>query len=170
MLGGHISAFRWQLGAFGEQDTAAQIERLDVRWHCEHDVVHEHGNWDHILVGPPGIFVLDSKLIHGRAVARNDELRAGRLRYSGLAARRAALDVKRCLDVELGQSARWVQAVVVIWGDFPQGCHEEEHVVYVSGRDLLPWLASLDQRINPSQLAARVTAIRRVRERLAKTG
>src|SRR4051794_12475595 len=80
-LGGHISAFSWQLGAFGEQDTAKEIESLGREWHCEHDVVHEHGNWDHVLVGPPGVFVLDSKRLNGRAVARDDELRSGRVRY-----------------------------------------------------------------------------------------
>ena len=37
-LGGHISAFRWWLGAEGERDTAKLIERLGPEWHCEHDL------------------------------------------------------------------------------------------------------------------------------------
>jgi hypothetical protein len=54
-LGGHVSTFRWWLGAEGERATAREIERLGPAWHCEHDVEHEYGNWDHVLVGPPGV-------------------------------------------------------------------------------------------------------------------
>lgn len=166
-LGGHISAVAWRLGAFGEQDTAKEIEKLGAEWHCEHDFVHDYGNWDHILVGPPGVFLLDSKRLSGQAVAVGDSLRSGRVRYSGLAARRAALEVKRRMDDALGQSAGWVQAVVVVWGDFPQALHEEERVVYVAGRELRSWLSSLEPRTNTSQIAARATALGCIREQLA---
>jgi hypothetical protein len=82
-LGGHVSAFRWWLGAEGERATAKEIERLGSGWHCEHDLEHEHGNWDHVLVGPPGVFLLDSKLLHTTAAAGRDALRSGRIVYSG---------------------------------------------------------------------------------------
>lgn len=166
-LGGHISAFSWQLGAMGEQDTAKEIEKLaSAGWHCEHDVVHAHGNWDHVIVGPGGVYVLDSKLIHGKAVASGDALRAGRLCYSGLASRRAAAVLKEMLDAQLGYSAGWVQGVVVVWGDFPQRRHEENHVMYIAGEELVSWLTSRDVRLNEPQIAARTSALRLVRERL----
>jgi len=41
-LGGHVSAFRWWLGAEGERETARQIEKLGPEWHCEHDLVTRH--------------------------------------------------------------------------------------------------------------------------------
>lgn len=167
MLGGHISAFRWQLGAMGEQDTAQEIEKLGPGWHCEHDLVHSHGNWDHVVVGPPGIFVLDSKLIHGRAVVEGDELRSGRMRFSGRGVRGAAVAVKKLLDVDLGRSAGWVQGVVVVWGDFAQARHEHDRVMYVRGDELVQWLTGLEQKIGEPELAARVTAVRRLRERLS---
>src|SRR5690349_21755118 len=47
--GGHVSAFRWWLGAEGERLTAKQIERLPDDWHCEHDLEHDYGNYDHVL-------------------------------------------------------------------------------------------------------------------------
>lgn len=165
-LGGHVSAFRWQLGAMGEQDTGKVIERLGSDWHCEHDVVHAYGNWDHLLVGPPGVFVLDSKLLHGQAVASGDGLRAGRLTYSGLAVRRAAFTVKERLEEQLGQPAGWVQGVVVIWGDFPQRCYEADRVVYVAGEELVDWLSALSDKLNQPQVVARATALRLMREKL----
>jgi hypothetical protein len=64
-LGGHVTTFRWWLGAEGERETAKEIEKLEANWHCEHDLEHERGNWDHVLVGPPGVFLLDSKSLSG---------------------------------------------------------------------------------------------------------
>src|SRR6266550_706759 len=74
-LGGHVSAFRWWLGAEGERETARQIEKLGPEWHCEHDLEYGRGNWDHVLVGPPGVFLLDSKRLHGMAAVGGDALR-----------------------------------------------------------------------------------------------
>lgn len=162
-LGGHISAFRWWLGAEGERETGKEIEKLGPDWHCEHDVAHEHGNWDHVLVGPPGIFLLDSKLVHGRAEARADALRSGRLFFSGGAFRSAARRMNEEIERELGSRAPWVQAVVVVWGDFPQARHEEENVVYVRGEELVLWLEQLPEKLNRPRRAACTAAVQEVR-------
>ena len=82
-LGGHISAYRWWLGAEGERETAKQIEKLPASWHCEHDLEFSKGNYDHVLVGPAGVFALDSKLLHGTVAAGQDMLRSGRVTYRG---------------------------------------------------------------------------------------
>jgi hypothetical protein len=166
MLGGHISAFRWWQGAIGERDTAKEIERLGAEWHCEHDLQYDHGNYDHVLVGPPGIFLLDSKLLHGTSAAGRDGLRAGRLVYGGVGFRAGAKRVNSALADRLGFGAPWVQPVVVVWGDFPQERHEEQNVVYVRGEQLVGWLTGLPDRINAPQRAACVTALREVRKAL----
>jgi hypothetical protein len=162
-LGGHISAFRWWLGAEGERLTARQLEGLPKEWHCEHDLENDQGNWDHVLVGPPGVFLVDSKLVHGTAAAGGDGLRAGRLGFRGGNLRFDAMSVHDELARRLGSSPPWVQAVVAVWADFPQGHHEEEHVVYVQGDKLLEWLTSLPLRVNAPQRAALVTALRELR-------
>jgi hypothetical protein len=169
-LGGHISTFRWWMGAEGERDTAKEIERLGPEWHCEHDLEHERGNWDHVLVGPPGVFLLDSKLLHGTAAAGGDALRSGRVQYSGASFRGGALGVKRALEQALGARAPWVQAVVVVWGEFPQARHEEEDVVYVRGDELRAWLSQLPPRLNGPQRAALVTALQEARQGLTPDG
>jgi hypothetical protein len=163
-LGGHVSAFRWWLGAEGERETAKQIERLGPEWHCEHDLEHEYGNWDHVLVGPPGMFLLDSKFLHGTAAAGGDALRSGRLMYAGGSFRGGARTIKVELEKRLGFRAPWVQAVVVVWGDFPQKHHEEENVVYLQVDELTAWLVSLPQKANAPQRAAYVTALKEVRD------
>jgi hypothetical protein len=47
-IGGHASIVRWWIGAEGERETGKQIELLGADWHREHDLEHEHGNWDHV--------------------------------------------------------------------------------------------------------------------------
>jgi hypothetical protein len=111
-LGGHVSAFRWWVGAEGERDT-------------------------------------------------------GRLAYSGGGFRGGALRIKQALEERLGARAPWVQAVVVVWGQFPQARHEEQDVVYLLGDELRPWLSGLPEKLNAPQRAALTTALREVRASLA---
>ena len=168
-LGGHISAYWWRLGAEGERETAKQIEKLGPDWHCEHDLEHQYGNYDHVLVGPPGVFLLDSKFLHGVSAAAKDALRSGRVTYPGASFRAGAKTVKVGLERRLGFRGPWVQSVVVVWGDFPQRHHEEEHVVYLVGEDLVDWLTSMPERANAPQRAAYATALRELREELGST-
>jgi hypothetical protein len=168
-LGGHISAFRWWLGVEGERATAQEIERLGPEWHCEHDLEHDHGNWDHVVVGPPGVFLLDSKLLQGTAAAGGDALRSGRMLYSGGSFRAGAQGVKDAIERQLGWRAPWVQAVVVVWGDFPQGRHDEQNVIYTRGEELRPWLEALPDRLNGPQRAAVIAALREARDAVAVT-
>jgi hypothetical protein len=165
-LGGHISAFHWWLGVEGERETAKQIEKLGPEWYCEHDLEHEYGNWDHVLVGPPGVFLLDSKLLHGTAEANGDALRSGRLRYPAGALRGGAKQVKVELEERLGFRASWVQAVFVIWAAFPQERFEEQDVVYIDGERLSAWLTQLPPKLTAPQRAAYATALQEMRLRL----
>jgi hypothetical protein len=165
-MGGHVSALPWWWGVQGERNTAEEIENLGPEWHCEHDVEHPYGNWDHVLVGPPGVFVLDSKSLHNASVAGRDALSSGRLRFTGSSFRSAALTIHDELERRLERSA-WVQAVVVVWGEFPQARHEEKKVVYVRGNELVSWLLELPALLNGPQCAAARDALREIRVALA---
>jgi hypothetical protein len=59
----------WRRGARGERRTARQLRKL-VRagWTVLHDLAipHSRANGDHLLIGPPGVFLVDSKAWHGR--------------------------------------------------------------------------------------------------------
>jgi hypothetical protein len=136
---GDVRALPWLWGAIGEEDTARELEKLDsAEWQVEHDIERETGgNWDHIVAGPTGTFMLETKTFHAEPVrVDGDSLVSGRMRLRGSWFRSSALELKQLRNL------RWVQAVVVIWGDFPQRLVEEERVVYVAGRELVPWLES----------------------------
>jgi hypothetical protein len=59
----------WRRGARRERRTACQLDKL-VRqgWTVLHDLAipGSRANGDHLLIGPPGVFLVDSKAWHGR--------------------------------------------------------------------------------------------------------
>jgi hypothetical protein len=66
MLGGNrlysAQADRWLQGAEGERAVAAVLAQLEGDgWRALHDISLGRGNIDHILVGPGGIFTIETK-------------------------------------------------------------------------------------------------------------
>ena len=52
----------WRKGAVGEYEVGAELERLSDKYSVFNDVnTEEFGNFDHIVVGPSGIFALETK-------------------------------------------------------------------------------------------------------------
>lgn len=136
---------RWGAGAWGEQQTAKVLEPLEhAGWTVEHDLARERGNIDHLVESPGGRrFLLETKTLQGRLVVEagcltstqpDDEeqiFRNRRLRHVVL---------ERARSIYKERPKGWVQAVVVIWGDFPQRCVEDGKLVFVHGDDLAGWL------------------------------
>ena len=55
-------AVNWELGALGEQWTAQALRKLrSSGWHLVNDVHFKHSNIDHVLVGPGGVIVVETK-------------------------------------------------------------------------------------------------------------
>ncbi|SDS35105.1 Nuclease-related domain-containing protein [Nocardioides scoriae] len=72
---------RWDQGADGEVETGAALTELPAaEWTVLHDVVwpgRRRANLDHVVVGPGGVFVIDSKLWSGTVTCRGGMLRQG---------------------------------------------------------------------------------------------
>jgi hypothetical protein len=162
LIGGDVYSLTWLWGSIGEQLTAEALDGLDGHWICEHDLPAERGNFDHVLVGPPGVFLLDTKRLSQRAVAAEDRLRAGRQYHLGAASRAAAAELGARLERLCGRRP-WVQAVVVIWGDFPQRRHDDHQVTYVRGPDLLAWLSEQPPKLSVARVRAIGEAVQKLR-------
>jgi hypothetical protein len=68
----------WRAGALGEQQTALALTSLtDEGWCVLHDrrLPASPANVDHIVVGPAGVWVIETKAWHGRVVVGADRLR-----------------------------------------------------------------------------------------------
>lgn len=139
----------WQSGAFGEEATAKALRPLEREgWVVLHDLPAERGNVDHIVIGPPGVFLLDSKRlsgtvrIDGDGLATVDRADDDSLSYRHPGARHL-LSLARETHSRVLASSRirlWVAPVMVIWADFPQRVVDENRCVYVHGDELVSWL------------------------------
>lgn len=61
---------RWRRGAAGEELVGEALDGLrELGWLALHDVQLDRGNIDHVLVGPAGIFTIETKSHRGRVRA-----------------------------------------------------------------------------------------------------
>lgn len=157
----------WRTGSDGERRTAKALRSLTKEgWHVWHDVGRPGGgNFDHVAVGPPGIFLLDTKNYLGEARIEGGELKITWLEdpedgstYLGLPKRMrgASAELKERIE-HLGGGRWWVQPVVVLWQRFPESVVEvpDPFVYFVHGDELADWLRSRPpKRWPPWQRAA----------------
>jgi hypothetical protein len=145
---------KWGRGAAGERRTAKELEALAREgWLIEHDRQLDRGNLDHIAVGPPGRFLIETKTSTG-AVQIDEGVFTVTFaddpdeRFTNASLhRRVKAHAAELARMEPGGG--WVHAVVVIWGAFPQGLIHHDHVTYLEGSRLLSHLR------NPFQAAER---------------
>ncbi|MFZ1220795.1 MAG: nuclease-related domain-containing protein [Chthoniobacterales bacterium] len=70
----------WRMGAIGECEVAAELERLPDNFTVFNNVNTKRGNLDHVVVGPTGLFALETKNWKGliTATAEGELTRNGR--------------------------------------------------------------------------------------------
>jgi hypothetical protein len=143
----------WRLGRDGERRTAKALRALTRQgWWVWHDIDRGSGaNFDHVLVGPAGVFLLDTKNDGGEGRIENGELWIRQLEdpddgavRDGIAGRMrgASFGLKQWIEATTGVSA-WVQPVVVLWQRFPQRVAEvaePSSVFFIQGEGLVTWL------------------------------
>src|SRR4051812_40939845 len=146
-LGFNAHSLRWAWGAFGEQWTAEELAKLDGSWHVFHDIPSERGNWDHVVIGLPGVFVIDSKFLTEPAVVDERGLRSGRLRAGGGASSRgSARRINEIIERNTGRSV-WVQGAVAVWGQLPEGVVERDKVLYMPAAQVVETLERRSPRL-----------------------
>lgn len=149
---------RKRRGRDGERRTERRLRPLERGgWHVTHDIVKGRGNIDHVAVGPPGVYLLETKHLEGEAsivdgmltIRRgNDDRDVWTPRPPiGASVRGAAYGLRNELLEATG--LRFVQGVVVLWCAFPAGVVESERVVYVHGDQLCEWLGSRTPSLRP---------------------
>jgi hypothetical protein len=94
---------RWARGAAGELATAELLRRLPARrWVVLHDLAlpGSHANVDHLVIGPTGVWVVDTKAYRARMRARWGRVLVGGVPLSTAAVRWEARVVSDLLGVE----------------------------------------------------------------------
>ena len=151
---------RWRLGAEGEKQTAKVLRPLTRRgWTLVNDIQTERGNIDHILVGPAGVFLLETKNLGGIVSVergtlsvrwREDPDDGYEARGVGPRARALAAQLAERLK-EAGVPNVWVQPIVVLWSEFPQRSIQSDGVAWVAGKRLAGVLAARPTMLSEEQ-------------------
>ena len=162
---------KWGDGAEAERDTARRLARLpESEWHVWHDLAGKYGNLDHLVVGPAGVFAMDTKAWWGQSLtfenrqpvltARHQPERGNRWAKVPAAAGASAAAQSRALRSLVGASVR-VWPVVVAWADTERVATETGGVSYVRGDSVDQWLLALPPALTPAAIAKIVHAIGR---------
>jgi Nuclease-related domain len=150
-------AAAWRRGAAGERRTARLLDPLGRRgWAVLHDlaVPGSRANIDHLVIGPGGVFVIDSKQYRGRL--RLDA--SGRLWHG----RYPLAPALRAVDFEADQAAQVladpdvvvVPIVAVHGAQVPWGKVVMDGVPVVAARRLPSMLRALPAVLGPERVAA----------------
>jgi len=158
----------WQDGAVGEQRTGKSLRPLEARgWVVLHDLPGDRGNLDHVVVGPAGVFLLDSKRWRGSTTVIGDIATVRRVEDPDLSWRHGGVGYLKGLARDVHDRLRtqsrvsvWVEPVIVVWGDFPQRVAGET-CKFVHGEDLAIWLEQQPKRIDASRVDQLAFAIER---------
>jgi hypothetical protein len=159
--GGRPARRRPEAELRAEHRTAKALDPLrDAGWRLLHDVRGFDTTFDHIAIGRGGVIVLQSMRPDGvvtmcggepileRRLGPDAPPRLERLRPRALTDASALRH-----DVEQLTGRRlWVQAVVVIWSDFPPGCVVDGRCVFIHGSRLADWLARRPHQLDPAEI------------------
>ena len=119
VFGVHTDVRPWRRGASGERVTALWLGRLPDGWNVFHDVpVGERGaNIDHVVIGPAGVFTVNTKNVTGKLwVGAKSIRRNGHPTDYLRKAIAEASRVSRLLSAALGRQIG-VRAVLAILAD-----------------------------------------------------
>ncbi|MFP2904948.1 nuclease-related domain-containing protein [Pyxidicoccus sp. 3LFB2] len=155
----------WRMGAEGEERVGAILEQLrPLGWHIEHDVrVGRRGaNLDHLVIGPPGVFVLNTKKLSGSVRVDGAEIRVARRRRNYVEELEAeAQRTRQCLLGATGRQKLWVQGLLVLANRKPKVQQQPRNVEVLHHSGLVKNLQARPARLERSEMEALVEAARR---------
>ncbi len=162
MLGVHTDERAWRRGAIGEEEVARRLAKLpsDI-WTVVHDIaIGDRGaNVDHLVVGPPGVFTLNTKHLTGKVWVAEHAFRHNGHKTDYLRKARAeSKRISKLLTVQLGRAV--VHPVLVVMGAELKIKAQPVDVSVVTRRGLRSWLEHLPESQSETDLVELSRAVR----------
>jgi hypothetical protein len=159
----------------GEGKTEKALRPLEgAGWTVVHDApALSFGNYDHVVVGPNGVYLMETKNQQGIVDIRGGPSRLSRrheldgsvvFRRYRPRALGAAAHIREHIQEQCGHST-WVQVVVVFWSEFPDGLVEDGRCVYIHGSGLRAWLGEREAKLDGSQVEQIAEALELLRDK-----
>jgi hypothetical protein len=148
----------WRIGADGERRTARHLDGLaDTGFVILHDrkVPGYGGNLDHIVIGPTGIWAVETKSLAGKVVIDGDSLRIGGRRQDKIVDQvyREAAAIQIALATQLPDLAFTVTPVVCLHrSELPFFNKTVRGARLASGRQLVRLIRDGDVRLDSAQV------------------
>ena len=127
-------------GATGEEHVGGLLEELGGEWRVTHDASRGRGNVDHILVGPAGVFTVETKSHPG-------PVRVRRLHGRTLSQAQAQ---RRAIEQVTGVSVEPLIVFSRAWVDRPLS--RRKGVRILPARMLLGYLSRRQVRLSPEEV------------------
>lgn len=152
--------------------TTAALEALTREgWIVLRDLPGSWGVREHVVIGPAGLFLLDSRALDGEISVDGDHvaaLRDGQRYRRDVGGRVRANAVALFRDLRhRGGVIEPVSSIVVLWGDFPATRTDGTRVTFVAGAALADHLRSRPVRLSADQVAGLAVALQRTAATLA---
>ncbi|MCU1368563.1 MAG: hypothetical protein JWL72_4657 [Ilumatobacteraceae bacterium] len=146
----------WRIGAKGEREVGDELAKLPTEWRVLHAVeVGDHGSdIDHVVIGPPGVFTLNTKCHPGGRVwvgehaVRVNGHPSRYLRNSRFEAERAS----RLLSRSCGFTVPVRAAIVFVGLDDFKIAQQPTDVDVTTRRRMRAWLTTLPIALNAPQI------------------
>lgn len=148
----------WRIGAEGERKTAEYLDGLaDGGFVVLHDrkVPGYGGNLDHIVIGPTGVWAVETKSLSGKVVTDGNSLRIGGRRQDKIIDQvyREAVAIQVAFGTQLPELAVPVTPVVCLHrGELPFFNKTVRGVRLASGRQLRRLIRDGNARIAPDEV------------------
>lgn len=164
LLAVHTEERGYRIGAAGEEAVARHLRKLDARWHVVHSVpVGRRGaDIDHVVIGPTGVFTLNTKHHPGGRVGVRREtvtVNGRRTDYLGKA-RFEAARASRLLAAACGCPVP-VRPVLVVLAARLDVRRPPADVAVVEAKTLVRWLGRQPAALAPEEVARIFGAARR---------
>jgi hypothetical protein len=155
LLNVHTEEAAWRKGAQGEHRMARQLRKLDrYRWLVLHDVTvpGSKANIDHLLIGPPGVFTVNTKNHAGKRVwVYEQRIGVGNRKTDYLRnARWEASKVRTALEGTVDDL--YVAPVVAIYAENLDVKSEPPDVLVRNALSLRRWLERIPGRYDPEEV------------------
>lgn len=165
-LGMNTAEQAWDAGAEGEEHVGGLLNQLrSAGWLVMHDLKVGRGgaNVDHLVVGPPGVFVIDTKNVQGNVwVGGSNIMVNGFFKDYVEKLEVQALLVRDRLRAEAGRASRWVQGLLVFVEPDLTVKEQPKNIKVFDDQQLLPALVSWRKRHDPKEVAELAQAARAI--------
>jgi Nuclease-related domain len=155
----------WQIGAEGEGRTGRLLQPLEAEgFRILHDrkIPGSRANIDHIVIGPPGIFVVETKSFAGSLQIRGDDVYVAGRRKTGMIdeVEREAAAVRTALADDLAAHGWAVTPIICVHrADLPWFRSEVAGVRIVSGKETVKRLRKAQAILSPADVERLVALV-----------